>query len=99
MGGVVKWIGRVFEKYVIDKMNQDGKSNDYLANIVNEKDWSRDGSYPYPTDTESVKINKAFDSLFDTIEVKDGEMYSEIGNDALVRKDIIALESLRSCIG
>lgn len=58
---------RSFERYVVDRMEAKGESNDYLANI------NKDGG-AYPTDSEmsGQGIREAWDNLFNTIEtVKD----------------------------
>lgn len=67
---------RAFEKYLIDKLRDQGASNDYLANILTEEQWNaaaasgvnKDNTYPYPTDKEMPEIRAAFDNLFNVIE-------------------------------
>ncbi|MBI9091820.1 MAG: PLxRFG domain-containing protein [Desulfobacterium sp.] len=74
---------RVFESYTIDKLAEQGHSNDYLANIVDElgfttdmaenmfnDDFSARDFYPYLTDSEKVKVNDAFGRFFKAIKVK-----------------------------
>jgi hypothetical protein len=55
---------RAFERYVVDRLEQKGIRNDYLANINHQG-----GAYPN-ADEMSGGIAPAFDQLFDTIEVK-----------------------------
>lgn len=70
---------RAFESYLISKLHDQGASNDYLANIVDDQTWKAaeslgfelDDSYPYPTAGEMPKIRGAFDHLFQTIEQKE----------------------------
>jgi GGDEF domain-containing protein len=62
---------RAFEAYLIDKFKQDGRSNDYLANIT--ADDGEDNSYPYPKDNEQAAFTKAFDKLFETLQTKETE--------------------------
>ena len=70
---------RAFESYLISKLHDQGASNDYLANIVDDQTWKAaeslgfelDDSYPYPTAGEMPKIRAAFDHLFSTVEQKE----------------------------
>ncbi|MGY3892814.1 LPD38 domain-containing protein [Aeromonas enterica] len=70
---------RAFESYLIAKLQDQGASNDYLANIVSEAAWDAeaslgirlDGSYPYPTAGEIPAIRSGFDQFFDTIEERE----------------------------
>lgn len=67
---------RAFESYLISKLQDQGASNDYLANIVSEKTWEAasklgfemEDSYPYPTAGELPLIRAGFDHFFNTIE-------------------------------
>lgn len=63
---------RAFETYVISKLGERGWSNDYLANVVDEGSWNAidDGTFPYPTSAEKGPINDAFDTFFDTVEIR-----------------------------
>ena len=66
---------RAFENFIIEKLDESGYSNDYLANFKTMSEWlEKDGldmnTYPYPLATESPKINEKFQQLFDTIEQK-----------------------------
>ncbi|WP_421215966.1 LPD38 domain-containing protein [Aeromonas enteropelogenes] len=70
---------RAFESYLIAKLQDQGASNDYLANIVSQETWDAsaklgmdlDDSYPYPTAGEVPGIRASFDRFFDTIEEKE----------------------------
>ncbi|WP_421186885.1 LPD38 domain-containing protein [Aeromonas enteropelogenes] len=70
---------RAFESYLIAKLQDQGASNDYLANIVSQETWDAsaklgmdlDDSYPYPTAGEVPGIRAGFDHFFDTIEEKE----------------------------
>lgn len=64
---------RAFEAYVIHAMAKDGSSNDYLANIVHEKDYSLEDGYPYPLESELELISPSFKALFDCIETIEHE--------------------------
>ena len=67
---------RSFETYIIDKLQQQGITNDYLANVLVDEAWAAaesmgfesDNTYPYPNKAEQEKINPAYQTLFDTIE-------------------------------
>ncbi|WP_257621847.1 LPD38 domain-containing protein [Aeromonas hydrophila] len=69
---------RAFESYLISKLQDQGASNDYLANIVDEATWEAsaklgwelDNSYPYPTAGEVPSIRAGFDNFFSTLETK-----------------------------
>lgn len=70
---------RAFESYLISKLQDQNASNDYLANIVDEKTWSAaealgfelESSYPYPTAGEVPVIRAAFDNFFKVVETKE----------------------------
>jgi len=70
---------RAFESYVVAKLQDQGASNDYLANIVSEDYWNaaaalgmkKEGSYPYPVAAEVPEIRSAFDNFFKTVETKE----------------------------
>jgi len=73
---------RTFESYIIEKLNQRGYSNDYLANIVGHKDYLNDlmkgildgqgveDIYPYLTESEIPVVTKAFDNLFEVMKTE-----------------------------
>lgn len=87
---------RAFEKFVNDKMNEAGYSNDYLANIQDLETFKavgKDDRYPYPTKEEAEKINDKFQKLFDVLEQKETdkgiELYSvkEPGYNSIIMTD------------
>lgn len=72
----IEMTARSFETYIIDKLKQQGITNDYLANVVLDEAWTAaeslglesNSTYPYPNKAEQEKINPAYQTLFDTIE-------------------------------
>lgn len=64
---------RAFESYLIAKLADQGAANDYLANVVNEKAFGDEASYPYPTAAEIAPVRAAFDRFFQTVEQVPGE--------------------------
>lgn len=70
---------RAFESFVIEKLRDQGASNDYLANIVSKEYWDaatalgleKEGTYPYPEAAEVPAIREAFDHFFDTVETRE----------------------------
>lgn len=75
---IIELSARSFERFVIDKAADRDDANDYLANIVPQDLWDAmdaltgetEASYPYPTDEEAVKINAAYQNIFNTLEHK-----------------------------
>lgn len=85
---------RAFESYVIAKLQDQSLSNDYLANILPESLFEREGSYPYPTAAEIPQVRAAFDNLFQTVETRETESGVEVfsrtaprGADAMVQAE------------
>lgn len=72
-------MARSFESYIIAKLQDQGASNDYLANIVSPAYWDaatglgieKQGTYPYPLENEMPEIRAAFDQFFATVETKE----------------------------
>lgn len=70
---------RAFESFVIEKLRDQGASNDYLANIVSKEYWDaatalgleKEGTYPYPEAAEVPAVREAFDHFFDTVETRE----------------------------
>ena len=70
---------RTFESYVIAKLQDQGASNDYLANVVSKEYWDakealgmeNGGTYPYPTAEEMPAVRAAFDNFFNVVETKE----------------------------
>lgn len=77
----IEMSARAFESYVIERLQDQGASNDYLANIVSEDYWKaqeamgmQDGdSYPYPEAAEIPEVRAAYDHFFQTIETREGD--------------------------
>jgi hypothetical protein len=77
----IEMSARSFESYLIAKLEDQGASNDYLANIVSEQGWKAhealgmadEGSYPYPTVDELPALRAAFDSFFQTVETESSD--------------------------
>lgn len=75
----VEMTARSFESYVIEKLRDQGLSNDYLANIASQEYWEAasalnpeaKSSYPYPEAAEIPEIRAAYDNLFDVIQSKE----------------------------
>ena len=57
---------RAFEAYLADKLKEKGISNSYLTGHADNAEYKGEW-YPYPTEADRVKINKAFDELFEVI--------------------------------
>jgi hypothetical protein len=78
---------RAFESYLISKLQDQNASNDYLANVVDQKTWDamaalgmeNEDSYPYPTAGEMPVIRAGFDKFFQTLETKE----TDTGNVAM----------------
>lgn len=64
---------RSFESYVIAKLQDHNKSNDYLANVVNEALYALQGAYPYLSAGEIPSVRAAFDNFFQTVQTKETE--------------------------
>lgn len=71
---VIERAARSFENYVIAKMTDAGKRNEYLANVISVDDFPREaGRYPYLLDSEMKPVAEAFDQLFDAVDTKETE--------------------------
>ncbi|WP_156507716.1 LPD5 domain-containing protein [Halioglobus sp. HI00S01] len=57
---------RSFERFVKDRLGEEGVVNDYLANFVSDNGRA---DYPYPNDEEARVINAAFDGVVDALEI------------------------------
>lgn len=78
-GTGIEMHARAFENYVIAKLESQGASNDYLANIKDMGEYAEDlmggllsgkdvkDMYPYLLPEEIPAVSEAFDSLFKTI--------------------------------
>ncbi len=77
----VEMSARAFEAFLINKLQDQNASNDYLANIVSPEAWKAaekmgmelDDSYPYPTGDELPSVRAAFEQFFQTIEARETE--------------------------
>jgi len=72
----VEMVARAFESYVINKLENQAYSNDYLANIKREYQFDAIGSanmYPYLKKSEVAAVVDAFDNLFNTLKTEETE--------------------------
>ena len=74
----VEMAARSFETYVKMKLENKGIKNDHLVSLKDIVEYiiqsgASEDSYPYPTQEESVKINEAFDNLFNVIKTEERE--------------------------
>ncbi|WP_247646861.1 LPD5 domain-containing protein [Deefgea sp. CFH1-16] len=95
----IEMVARAFERYLIQKSETKGITNDYLANIVEKDTWDFQeatglDSYPYPTPEESARINEAFDSMFTALQVKEENgrkvLHSKSGKSRTAEFDALA---------
>jgi hypothetical protein len=63
---VLEKAARSFESYIIAKLQDQNKSNDYLANVVNDTLYAMQGAYKYPSMDEMPAIREAFDNFSQT---------------------------------
>jgi hypothetical protein len=69
---IIELAARSFESYVIAKMEKDGYSNDFLANVTRINDFSRNPErYPYLLENEMTPVEDAFDNLFGTMKTRE----------------------------
>lgn len=69
---IIERAARSFESYVIQRLEDQGISNQYLANVVTLENFKRDeGRYPYLTNEELKPVAEKFDTLFSTIETRE----------------------------
>lgn len=81
----IEMAARSFENYIIDRLAEQGFTNDYLANIKGEHEFLKDLAtilftgdgtetaadlYPYLTDNEKPGVSEAFRNLFATLKTK-----------------------------
>lgn len=72
----IEMIARAFESYVVNKLETQAYSNDYLANIKREYQFDAIGSanmYPYLKKSEIAAVVDAFDNLFNTLKTEETE--------------------------
>lgn len=90
---------RSFESYIINKLQDQGASNDYLANIVSEDAFGLENGYPYPTAAEIPAIRAAFDNFFNVLETKETDngnvaMFSRNDNNESVGLSVADIEKI-----
>ncbi|EPE5133929.1 TPA: LPD38 domain-containing protein [Yersinia enterocolitica] len=62
---------RAFERYLLDKAESKGITNDYLVNLRKADEHANPETYAYPTEAElNGGVRQAFDHLFQTIKTK-----------------------------
>lgn len=64
---------RAFETYVKDRLAEKGTKNDFLVNIIDTGTVIEESDYEYPTKSERIKIDEAFDRLFNTMQTEPTE--------------------------
>ena len=64
---------RAFEAYIIGKAKLKGFTNDYLANILTEQEYTDIELYPYPLESEMAEIIEAYDNLFKVLKTEETE--------------------------
>lgn len=64
---------RAFEAYIIGKAKLKGFTNDYLANILTEQEYTDIELYPYPLESEMAQIIEAYDNLFKVLKTEETE--------------------------
>ncbi|CQI96189.1 DNA repair ATPase [Yersinia rohdei] len=77
---------RAFERYLLDKAESKGITNDYLVNLRKADEHANPETYAYPTEAElNGGVRQAFDHLFQTIKTKPTDkgiaFYSRKGTD------------------
>ncbi|WP_139231006.1 LPD38 domain-containing protein [Geopseudomonas sagittaria] len=63
---------RSFEAFVLDRLMERGAQNDYLVSPVKRDQGVTDPDYPYPAGLERAAINRAFQTLVDAVEIREG---------------------------
>lgn len=99
---IIERAARSFESYVISKMEKRGYHNDFLANVVDIKDFVRNPDrYPYLLENEMQPVADAFDNLFATIQTKETDsgvaMFSRLKSQQGTKSGLTT-EKLRSAI-
>lgn len=62
---------RAFERYLLDKAQSKGITNDYLVNLRKADEHANPETYAYPTEAElNGGVRQAFDHLFQTLKTK-----------------------------
>src|SRR5690606_33765634 len=67
----VEMAARSYERYILDRAEAKGISNDYLVNIKKADEHGNPATYAYPTEAElNNGVRDAFDTLFKTLKTK-----------------------------
>ncbi|NWA70861.1 hypothetical protein HX775_02875 [Serratia proteamaculans] len=82
----VEMAARSYERYILDRAEAKGISNDYLVNIKKADEHGNPATYAYPTEAElNNGVRDAFDTLFKTLKTKPTDrgvaFYSKDGLD------------------
>lgn len=82
----VEMAARSYERYILDRAEAKGISNDYLVNIKKADEHGNPATYAYPTEVElNNGVRDAFDTLFETLKTKPTDrgvaFYSKDGLD------------------
>lgn len=92
---------RAFQDYVVRKLTDQGKINDFLSSFTSEKDWNGEPeNYPYPVGAEAEKIDEKFDALFDAMQERTDEQGNTIlyhlgkDNDVLTDTEVALRDGL-----
>lgn len=65
---------RAFQDYVVRKLADKGKINDFLSSFTSEEEWNGEPeNYPFPIGAEAEKIDEKFDALFDAMQERTDE--------------------------
>ena len=65
---------RAFQDYVVRKLADQGKINDFLSSFTSEEEWNGEPeNYPFPIGAEAEKIDEKFDALFDAMQERTDE--------------------------
>lgn len=82
----VEMAARAYERYILDRAEAKGISNDYLVNLKKSNEHANPETYAYPTEAElNSGVRDAFDTLFKTLKTKPTDkgiaLYSREGAD------------------
>ncbi|EKN6297855.1 hypothetical protein DVQ54_23615, partial [Yersinia enterocolitica] len=93
---------RAFERYLLDKAESKGITNDYLVNLRKADEHANPKTYAYPTEAElNGGVRQAFDHLFQTLKTKPTDkgiaFYSRKGTD--IGKGNVISDSGRTAAG
>ncbi|MDR0717772.1 MAG: hypothetical protein LBF50_10220, partial [Azoarcus sp.] len=94
---------RSFEQYVIERMEANGYTNDFLANVLSfeqyqEKREDADKTYPYHKTEELAPVAQAFDRLFGALKTRETGKGVELYSFADPVSDPETVESVRAAV-